>query len=57
MGVLNPNTEKVPTGVSTNCDRVWLAVGVTWNTPCFDFEPPKVAMRLAVKRSKSSGAT
>src|ERR1700730_3732141 len=26
-------------------------------TPCWDFEPPNVATRLSVKRSKSSGAT
>src|SRR6266403_2770884 len=26
-------------------------------TPCWDLEPPNVATRLSVKRSKSSGAT
>src|ERR1700752_1978517 len=57
MGVLKPNTEIVPDGVNTSCDIVWLGVGVTWNTPCFDLLPPNVATKLSVKRSKSSGAT
>src|ERR1700733_4172585 len=36
---------------------VLLAVGVTVKTPCFVAAPPKVARRLATKRSKSTGAT
>src|SRR4029077_199911 len=56
-GVLNPNTDTVPTGVMTSCDMVRLGVGVTVKTPCLVVVPPNVAIRLATKRSKSCGAT
>src|SRR5260370_40651842 len=57
IGVLKPKTDKVPTGVSTNCDIVLLEVGVTVKTPCLEVVPPNVATKLTTKRSKSSGAT
>ena len=51
---MKPNTDTVPTGVKTSCDIVLLGVGVTVKMPCFVVVPPKVARRLATKRSKSS---
>jgi hypothetical protein len=54
---VNPNTEKVPTGVSINREFVSLGVGVTQNKPFLDVVPPKVAITLAAKRSKSFDAT
>src|SRR5271163_4992671 len=47
----------MPAGVVTNCEIVLLGVGVTLTTLCFPTDPPKVARKLATKRSKSSGAT
>src|SRR5713101_5167558 len=46
MGVLKPNTDMDPTGVSTNCDIVLLGVGVTVKTPCLVVVPPNVAIKL-----------
>jgi hypothetical protein len=43
--------------VITSCDIVVLGVGVPVKAPCFVTVPPKVARRLATKRSKSSGET
>src|ERR1700685_1901116 len=57
MGVLKPKTEIMPTGVMTNCERVWLDVGVTVTKPCFEVLPPKVALKLVTNPSKSSGET
>ncbi len=54
---MKPNTETVPTGVSTSWDIVLLGVGVTVKTPCLDVLPPNVARKLVTNRSKSSGAT
>jgi hypothetical protein len=57
IGVLNPKTEKVPTGVNTACHIVSLGVGVMLITAAWDLVPPKVATRASLKRSNSSGAT
>src|SRR3984957_10684012 len=56
-GVLNPKTDMLPTGVSTNWDMVLLGVGVTVKTPCLVFVPPNVAIKLVTKPSKSWGIT
>ena len=50
------NTEKVPTGVNTSCDMVWLGVGVTWNTPSFEVVPPKVATEMILTGRRLSAA-
>src|SRR5580658_46691 len=57
MGVVNPKTEIVQTGVKINCEKVLLGVGVTVVATFLDVVPPKVASTLATNRSNWSGAT
>jgi hypothetical protein len=57
IGVLNPNSEIRPTGVVSACQFVLLGVGVTVTTEACELFPPKVARKLAAKRSMSSAAT
>ena len=57
FGVLNPNSETRPTGVVSACQAVELGVGVTVTTDGCELVPPKVATKLAAKRSMSSAAT
>ncbi len=54
---MKPNSETVPTGVWISCEVVLDGVGVTVATTCLVLLPPKVAVKLATKRSTSPGAT
>jgi hypothetical protein len=54
---LYPKSEIRPTGVVSACQVVLLGVGVTVTTMGCELFPPKVARKLAAKRSMSSAGT
>jgi hypothetical protein len=57
MGVKNPKSDTVPTGVCNSCDVVLLGVGVTVAMTCFVLFPPKDPRKLAMNALRSEGET
>jgi len=55
--VVKPNSEIVPAGVWIACHSVLVGVGVTSVTAGLEAAPPNVAVKAAVKRAMSPGAT
>ncbi len=56
-GVVNPKTDRVPTGDRMSWDRVVLGVGVTCVVAAALVVPPKVDTQLCTNVSKSAGST